>query len=134
MIKFGTDGWRGEIARDFTFENLYKVALAAAMYIEKQDDTEKSLVIGYDTRFLGKEFSEDVAKVLAWKGIKVYMTDGVSSTPQVSYHTKMKNATLGIMITASHNPGIYNGFKIKASFLKYLRLINNFKVFSFPQY
>lgn len=116
MIKFGTDGWRGEIARDFTFENIYKVALAAAMYIEKQDDTEKSLVIGYDTRFLGKEFSEDVAKVLAWKGIKVYMVDGVSSTPQVSYHTKMKNATLGIMITASHNPGIYNGFKIKASF------------------
>lgn len=117
MIKFGTDGWRGEIARDFTFENLQLVAYATAEYILNSFDTDSpTAVIGYDTRFLSREFAEETAKILAWKGIKVYLADAISSTPQVSYHTKMKNAQLGVVITASHNPSIYSGFKAKASF------------------
>lgn len=117
MIKFGTDGWRGEIARDFTFENLQLVALATAKYIQKHfDSTTPSVVIGYDTRFLSKEFAEETAKVLAWQGIKVNITDAISSTPMVSYHTKYQGVDLGIVITASHNPAIYSGYKIKANF------------------
>lgn len=117
MIKFGTDGWRGLIARDFTFENVQKVALATARYLKnKFGEDNLSVVIGYDTRFLSQQFAEETALVLAWQGIKVQITDGVSSTPQVSYHTKQKNASLGVVITASHNPAIYNGYKVKANF------------------
>lgn len=118
MIKFGTDGWRGLIARDFTFENVQKVALATARLIIKSNPNSKnySAVIGYDTRFLSKQFAIETACVLAWQGITVYLTDDISSTPQVSYHTKQKNVDLGIVITASHNPPLYNGYKIKANF------------------
>lgn len=116
MIKFGTDGWRGEIARDFTFVNLQKVALATAIYLKKTFPDNLNSVIGYDARFLSKEFAEETAKIFAWQGIKVFLTDGISSTPQVSLHTKEKAVAIGIIITASHNPAIYNGFKIKANF------------------
>ncbi|GAB1372932.1 phosphoglucomutase/phosphomannomutase family protein [Candidatus Kapaibacterium sp.] len=118
MIKFGTDGWRGLIARDFTFENVQKVALATAKYLKKKlgDDANLTVVVGYDTRFLSRQFAEETALVLAWQGIKVQLADGVSSTPQISYHTKQKNASLGIVITASHNPPVYNGYKVKANF------------------
>lgn len=116
MIVFGTDGWRGLIARDFTFDNLHLVALAVANYVKRPEFKNPAVVIGYDTRFLSKEFAEDAAKVIASKGIVVHLTDGHSSTPQVSYHTKQKGATLGIVITASHNPPQYNGFKIKSTF------------------
>jgi len=116
MIKFGTDGWRGEIARDFTFENLIKVAYATTLYVKKNFPDGQYIVIGYDARFLSAEFAAEVARIFAWQGIKVYLTDKISSTPQVSYHTKIKNACIGIIITASHNPAIYNGFKIKANF------------------
>lgn len=115
MIKFGTDGWRGLIARDFTFENIRIVTLATAKYLKKISKKPKVL-IGYDTRFLSKEFAHEAALVLAWQGITVDLTDAVASTPQVSYQTKQKRCNLGIVITASHNPGIYNGFKVKASF------------------
>ncbi len=117
MIKFGTDGWRGLIARDFTFENVRKVALATSKYlINKNGEDDLTVVIGYDTRFLSKQFAEETALVLAWQGIKVLLTSGISSTPQVSYHTKQKNASLGIVITASHNPAVYNGYKVKANY------------------
>jgi len=116
MIIFGTDGWRGVIARDFTFENLQLVALATANYIKRIEDKTPSVVIGYDTRFMSKEFAEETSKILASKGIIVHITEDVSSTPQVSFHTKQKGATLGIVITASHNPPIYNGYKVKGSF------------------
>jgi phosphomannomutase len=116
MITFGTDGWRGLIARDFTFENIRLVALATARYIKKINIKDPSVVIGYDTRFLSKEFAQEVAMVLAWQDIIVHLTETFSSTPQVSYHTKQKSADLGVVITASHNPGIYNGFKLKATF------------------
>jgi phosphomannomutase len=117
MIAFGTDGWRGYIARDFNFDNLHLVALATAAYVKKNAKNKKpAVVIGYDTRFLSKEFAEETAKILAWKDIIVHLTDTISSTPQVSYHTKQKGADLGVVITASHNPPVYNGYKIKATF------------------
>ena len=132
MIKFGTDGWRAEIARDFTFENLRYVALATAKYInilaqEKIKNKKPSkatrerpifptCVIGYDTRFLSKEFAKEVALVLAGQGVIVHFCDDIASTPQVSFNTKQKGVNLGIVITASHNPPQYNGYKLKANF------------------
>ena len=116
MITFGTDGWRGLIARDFTFENLQSVALATAKYLKSISKDNISVVIGYDTRFLSKEFAKEVAQVLAWQDILVHLTNTFSSTPQVSYHTKQKIVDLGVVITASHNPPLYNGFKLKANF------------------
>ncbi|MFP4528893.1 MAG: phosphoglucomutase/phosphomannomutase family protein [Candidatus Kapaibacterium sp.] len=116
MIKFGTDGWRGLIARDFTFENLQYVALATARYIKNTDKDNLTAVVGYDTRFLSRQFAEEVSKVLAWQGIVVHLTQAFATTPEVSFHTKQKGAAIGVMITASHNPPEYNGFKIKANF------------------
>ena len=119
MIKFGTDGWRGLIAKDFTYDNLDLVALATANYIKKNQlkpNKAPSVVIGYDTRFLSKEFATEVALICASQDILVHLTDSFSSTPQVSFHTKQKGADLGIIITASHNPPEYNGFKLKANF------------------
>ncbi len=116
MIKFGTDGWRGLIARDFTFENIQLVALATARYIKKNINENPSVVIGYDTRFLSKEFAHETAQVMAWEGVIVNLADSIATTPEISYQTKQKSADLGIVITASHNPPIYNGFKIKANF------------------
>lgn len=115
-IKFGTDGWRGKIADDFTFSNLRLVAHATALYIKKQKPRLPSAVIGYDTRFLSKEFAVETALILASYGITVHLTDTFSTTPMVSFHTKQKGATLGVVITASHNPAQYNGFKLKATF------------------
>ncbi len=118
MIVFGTDGWRGLIAEDFTFENIRVVALATARFLNSLTDKKASptVVVGYDTRFLSKEFAIETARVLASQGIIVHLTDSFASTPQVSFHTKQKGANLGVVITASHNPSQYNGYKIKASF------------------
>lgn len=116
MIVFGTDGWRGVIARDFTFDNLHLVALAVANYAKRPENKNPAVVIGYDTRFLSKEFAEETARIIASKGVIVHLAQNGASTPQVSYHTKQKSATLGVVITASHNPPQYNGFKIKGSF------------------
>ncbi len=116
MIKFGTDGWRGEIARDFTFENVAYVALATAMYAKKAFGNKLKIVIGYDTRFLSGEFAAETARVLAWQGIEVDLADNISSTPEVSYAAKFREANLGVVITASHNPPLYNGYKLKANF------------------
>lgn len=116
MITFGTDGWRGLIARDFTFDNLRLVALATAKLILKKNEPNPAVVIGYDTRFLSKEFAKEAALIFAWNDIVVHLTNTFSTTPQVSFHTKQKGADLGIVITASHNPPIYNGYKVKAHF------------------
>ena len=116
MIKFGTDGWRAEIAKDFTFENLGYVALATARYLNAKAGGAPKAVIGYDTRFLSKEFAEYSAAILASEGVEVYLTDNFASTPMTSFHTKEKGADLGVMITASHNPPQYNGYKLKGSF------------------
>ncbi len=116
MIKFGTDGWRGLIARDYSFQNLSYVALATARLVKKHYNDNPTVVIGYDTRFLSKEFAQEVAQVLAWQGISVYLSDDFASTPQISFHSKQKKVALGVMITASHNPPQYNGYKLKANF------------------
>lgn len=116
QIKFGTDGWRGVIADDFTFENVAKVALATAAHYKRHKKIKNGIVVGYDARFLSKEFAQKVAEVLANKGIKVILSDKISSTPMVSLLTKQLNAAAGVIITASHNPAKYNGYKIKGEF------------------
>lgn len=115
MIVFGTDGWRGVIARDYTFENLARVALAVASYARKTS-AAPSAVIGYDTRFLSRQFAEETARILASRGLAVWLSDRVATTPQVSLVTKLRKATIGIVITASHNPPEYNGFKLKGNY------------------
>jgi len=115
-IKFGTDGWRGVIAEDFTFDNVAKVALAAANYFKRHKKIKNGVVVGYDARFLSQEFAEKTAEVLANRGIHVIISDKISSTPMVSFLTKKLGAAGGVVITASHNPAKYNGFKIKGDF------------------
>jgi phosphomannomutase len=116
IIKFGTDGWRGVIADDFTFANVQKVALATARYFKKHKKIKNGLVIGYDARFLSKEFARTSAQVIASTGIKVRLADKISSTPMTSLGIVKFSAAGGIVITASHNPAKYNGFKIKGDF------------------
>jgi phosphomannomutase len=115
-IKFGTDGWRGIIADDFTFDNVAKVAAATARFEKRQKKIRNGVVVGYDSRFLSKEFAEKTAQVLADQGITVILSDKISSTPMVSLLTKKLNAAGGVVITASHNPAKYNGFKLKGDF------------------
>lgn len=115
-IKFGTDGWRGVISDDFTFENLIIVSLATAKYFSKHSKIDNGVVIGYDTRFLSDEYGKLVARVLASKGIKVLLADKMVTSPMVSLAAKYMNLAGGVMITASHNPPKYNGFKIKGDF------------------
>jgi phosphomannomutase len=115
-ILFGTDGWRGVIARDFTFDNISLVAQATMDYLTREGLAAKGLIIGYDRRFLSREFAERVAEIAAGNGIKVWLTDSYAPTPAVSWAVHEKQAGAGIMITASHNPPAYNGFKVKESF------------------
>ena len=116
IIKFGTDGWRAVIADDFTFANLERVALATARYFKKHKKIKNGVVIGYDARFMSKEFAEKSAEVMANAGIRIKLADSIVSTPMISLLTKLENAAGGIVITASHNPPKYNGFKIKGDF------------------
>ncbi len=112
-IKFGTDGWRAVIADEYTFENLRKISKATAIAFEKHPKIANGMVIGYDTRFLSKEFAECSAEVFANHGIKVMLTDSFVTTPTVSLLSRDKNLAYGVMITSSHNPAKYNGFKLK---------------------
>src|SRR3989338_2079784 len=117
-IEFGTDGWRGVIAQDYTFENLKIVSQAVADYLGQAclpARQGKKIAVGYDTRFLSKEFAEASAKVFSSNGITVVLSDRAIPTPAVSLAVKTKKLDLGIMITASHNPAAYNGFKIKTA-------------------
>lgn len=116
IIKFGTDGWRGVIAREFTFDNVSIVAQATFDYMRSEGLTAKGVVIGYDRRFLSREFAERSAEIAVANGIKVLFTDGFTPTPAVSWAVNSRKAGLGIMITASHNPPVYNGFKVKEGF------------------
>ena len=116
-IKFGTDGWRAVIADEFTFENVRLVSQAAADFIthDLAGGSEASVVIGFDTRFLSDRFAKVVAEVMAGNGIKVWLTRADAPTPSVSYNVKAKGAQAGVMLTASHNPPRYNGFKLKSA-------------------
>lgn len=115
-IKFGTDGWRAIIADDFTVENVERVAYATALWLRKNYQ-EPSAVVGNDCRFAGKLFADTTTKVLASQGIKVFRSDNdFVSTPMVSLGTVKLEADAGIILTASHNPPSYNGYKIKASY------------------
>lgn len=115
-IKFGTDGWRGVISDDYTFENLIIVTQATAKYYNNHPKIKNGLVIGYDARFMSDEYARLVARVLASNGIKVILADNMVSSPMVSLAAKEMNLAGGVMITASHNPPKYNGFKIKGDF------------------
>ena len=116
QIKFGTDGWRGVIAREFTFEHLSQVAQATMDWMQREGLAGQGLVVGYDRRFLSPEFARRVAEVAAGNGIKTLFCEEVVPTPAVSWAVKQVGAGAGIMITASHNPPIYNGFKIKEAY------------------
>ena len=115
-ITFGTDGWRAVIAEDYTFDNLTKVARATAIWVKSQTEGDGSVVLGHDTRFQGDAFARHVARVMASEGVRVRLASGVTTTPAVSWATAEGGSTAGIVITASHNPPQYNGFKIKAHF------------------
>ena len=115
QIKFGTDGWRAIIAKEYTVENVARVTLATAQWLNEKYNNP-SVVIGYDCRFGGKMFAETSAKVLASNGIKVYLSSEFASTPMVSLGVVKKETSIGVVITASHNPPEYNGFKLKGSY------------------
>ena len=114
-IKFGTDGWRAVIAKDFTVENVARVSEAVAQWLLKRKDNP-AVIIGHDCRFAGELFTETVAKVMAVNNIKVFMADGFVSTPMISLGVLKYECDLGIVITASHNPPEYNGYKLKGSY------------------
>ena len=115
QIRFGTDGWRAIIAKDFTVENVSRVAYATAEWTLK-NFKKPSVVIGHDCRFGGKLFVETAVKVFVSKGIKVYLAKSFISTPMISMGVKELKASIGVVITASHNPPEYNGYKLKGYF------------------
>ena len=113
-IKFGIDGWWGIIAKDFTLSNVTKVAYAIARWMTNKFKVS-SVVIGYDTRFGGEMFMEAIAKIIASKGIQVYISESFVTSPMVSLGVVKLKAQCGIVITASHNPSNYNGIKLKGA-------------------
>ena len=115
-IKFGTDGWRAIIAEDFTFANVARCAQGVVDYLKESGSAEQGLVVGYDTRFLSREFAETVASVCAGNGIRSFLTCESAPTPVVSYSVLEKRAAGAAIITASHNPGNWNGFKFKPDY------------------
>ena len=115
-IEFGTDGWRAVIADDYTFENLERVAQATADWLHDDHGDTPSVVLGHDLRFLGPQFTERAAQVLADAGVEVTVADSFVSTPAISWATQAAGHDAGVVITASHNPPEYNGYKIKAHF------------------
>lgn len=115
-IRFGTDGWRGVIAEEFTFPKVRVVAQAIAEVVKEDPKWERGLLVGYDTRFLSREFAEAVSEVLAGKGIKVYLSEGPVPSPVVSWGVVKRGLAGAVMLTASHNPAKFNGIKFKASY------------------
>ncbi|MHB8193641.1 MAG: phosphoglucomutase/phosphomannomutase family protein [Bellilinea sp.] len=112
-IKFGTDGWRGYIAEDYTFENVRRCAQGFATYNVKHGNSGSWIVVGYDKRFLSENFALAVAEVLCGNGLNVYLTDGATPTPVISFSTVNLKAAGAVNITASHNPPTDNGFKVR---------------------
>src|SRR5258706_788074 len=124
QIKFGTDGWRAVIAEDFTFANVARVAQATADFWQSEIRNPKSeifgrepkVIVGYDRRFFSDRFAQTTAEVFAGNGFKVVLTPEPTPTPSVSLALKQRAAVGGVMITASHNPPMFNGFKLKSHF------------------
>ena len=115
-IRFGTDGWRARIAEDFTFENVARCSQGLADRLKAEGIAAKGLVVGYDTRFLSREFAECVATVMAGNGIKAYLSEKAAPTPVVSFNVLHHQAAGAAIITASHNPANWNGFKFKPEY------------------
>jgi len=115
-IVFGTDGWRGVIAQDFTFENVRVVAQAVADYLRARGLDQRGLIVGYDTRFLSDMFARSLGEVVASNDVPVFLASKPAPTPIVSFTVKKRNAGGGVVITASHNPSMYNGIKFKPEY------------------
>ncbi len=117
-IAFGTDGWRGVIAADFTFERVMQVAPLAALALAQTygDNPSRTIVVGYDRRFLSEEFAQAVAEAVSKAGFEVLLSEGYAPTPAFSWAAKQQNALGALVITASHNPGMYSGLKVKGGF------------------
>ena len=115
-IKFGTDGWRGIIADDFTFDNVRRVAAAIASYVLKYEDPKCGIIVGYDCRFASPRAARVVAEVIASAGIPVQLANDYTPTPAVSFAVKRGGAAGGVMVTSSHNPWNWNGVKFKGNF------------------
>lgn len=115
-IKFGTDGWRGVIADDFTFANVRRVACAIARYVVRAEKPNAGMLVGYDTRYASEHFARAAAEVISMTGMPVWIADKACPSPALSLLVRQRGAAGGIMITASHNPYRWNGVKFKASY------------------
>lgn len=113
IIKFGTDGWRAIIAEDLTVDNVARVSVAVAQWTRKNFPDHPSIVLGHDCRFAGELFAATAARVFVKHGITVHLAKGFVSTPMVSLGAAQLGASMGVIITASHNPPAYNGYKLK---------------------
>jgi phosphomannomutase len=111
QIKFGTDGWRGIIADDFTFPSVRKVTRVIAAYLETAYSKDRSVLVAYDTRFLADEFAQTAAEILADLGWTVKVVDRDCPTPVIAYNARHLNSAGALMFTASHNPAPYCGIK-----------------------
>ena len=116
MIKFGTEGWRGVMAEEFTFENVRRVTQAIAAHVARRGRRGVTIAVGHDTRFLSDRFARAVAEVLAGNGLRVLAARQAVPTCAVSRYVVARGLPAGIMVTASHNPPVYNGIKVKESF------------------
>src|SRR5579864_2731093 len=116
IVRFGTDGWRAIVAEDYTYANVRDATQGTAEYVHEAGQAPNGLVVGYDTRFVSEHFAEAAAEVLAANGIKVYLVNTSVPTPVVSYAVLDKKAGGAIVITSSHNPWTYNGFKYKPEY------------------
>ena len=115
-IRFGTDGWRGIFAEDFTYENVRKVAYAIARYVVRSEQPANGVLVGYDTRFGSERFARVAADTIAMTGTPVWLAADACPTPAISLLVRQRGAAGGIQITASHNPYNWNGVKYKASY------------------
>ena len=113
QIHFGTDGWRGVIAEDYTFDNVRRCSQGFANYMVSTGNQGKWFVVGHDKRFGSEDFALAAAEVLAGNGLKVYLTDGATPTPVIAFSVVHRKAAGAINITASHNPPTDNGFKVR---------------------
>ncbi len=112
-IKFGTDGWRAIIAQEFTVDNVARVSVAVAQWVKREFPDKPSIVLGHDCRFAGELFAATAAKVFIQHGITVHLAKGFVSTPMVSLGAFNRKSAMGVILTASHNPPSYNGYKLK---------------------